>query len=182
MLRSYYIDGNNLLHAMRASAPIANVGRETMVRLIEKWVSGSELRVGSGSSCGVTLFFDGPKPRGAMASQMASPLLVVEFSAPRTADDLLIDAIHACRDPGTTAVVTADRAILHEAGIKRCQRISPTEFIEDLFREPAREDSAETPEPEKPSEVSAEEAKELSELLGEEYDGTDLDDFESLGL
>ncbi len=176
MTRDFYIDGNNLLYAMRASAPVANVGRETMVRLIEKWVAGS------GLDLLVTLVFDGPSPRGAMARQISSELLTVEFSAPRTADDLLIDAIHVCRDPGATAVVTADRAILHEAGMKRCLRISPTQFIEELFREPVRESPAKTDASEKPTEVSASEARELLDLLGDAYDESDLDDFDTQGL
>lgn len=173
MPQRFYIDGNNLLHAMRAYAPVPNVGRETMVRLIEKWVARSGNLV--------TLVFDGPTPRGAMAAQMASKALTVQFSARRTADDLLIDAIHACSDPGATAVVTGDRAILHEAGVRRCQRISPTEFIETLFRKPADKGRVESPQPEKPSAVSAKEAQELLDLIDEaegEGELTGLDEME----
>lgn len=174
MIRRLYIDGNNLLHAMRASAPVANVGRETMVRLIEKWVAES--------GPVVTLVFDGPPPRGAMAAQIKSKTLSVQFSAPRTADDVLIDAIHACSDPAATGVVTADTAILHEAGARRCQRISPAAFIESLFRKPADEKPVETPRLEKPSAVSAKEAQELLDLVEEAYDESDLDDFDACGL
>jgi len=35
------IDGNNLLHAMHQRAPIPQVGRETMVRVIERWARSS---------------------------------------------------------------------------------------------------------------------------------------------
>ena len=31
------IDGNNLLHAMHAHAPLPAIGRETLVRIIERW-------------------------------------------------------------------------------------------------------------------------------------------------
>ena len=42
MPRQVVIDGNNLLYAMREHAPIPNVGRETMVRIIERWAKTHE--------------------------------------------------------------------------------------------------------------------------------------------
>src|SRR3990170_305027 len=106
------IDGNNLLHTMREHAPIAAVGRETMVRLIGRW----SRRTGTA----VTLVFDGPAPKGALKKQLSPEGLSVRFSAPATADDLIVAAIHDAEDPTNLRVVTSDTAIRHAAVYRRC--------------------------------------------------------------
>ncbi|MEK7757780.1 MAG: NYN domain-containing protein, partial [Planctomycetota bacterium] len=118
------IDGNNLLHAMREHAPIAAVGRETMVRLIERWSRES------GSA--VTLVFDGPAPRGGFSKQLSPTGLTVLFSAPATADDLIVVAIGDERDPTRLRVVTSDTAIRHAAGYRRCRCTDAVSFIGEL--------------------------------------------------
>src|SRR3990170_1885636 len=112
MAEHVIIDGNNLLHAMREHAPITAVGRETMVRLIERWSRGS------GSS--VTLVFDGPPPRGGFNKQLSPDGLTVRFSAPATADDLIVAAIGDEKNPTRLRVVTSDTAIRHTAGYRKC--------------------------------------------------------------
>ena len=37
------IDGNNLLFAMYEHAPVPNIGRETLVRTVERWARNREL-------------------------------------------------------------------------------------------------------------------------------------------
>src|SRR3989304_10235804 len=121
------IDGNNLLPAMRGHAPIAAVGRETMVRLIERWSRRS------GSS--VTLVFDGPTPRGGFREQLSPDGLTVLFSAPATADDLIVAAIGDEKDPTRLRVVTSDTAIRPAAGYRRCRCTDAVSFIGELFPE-----------------------------------------------
>lgn len=120
------IDGNNLLHAMHAHAPLPNVGRETLVRVIERWARGR--------GCAVSIVFDGPPPRGGMRAQLASKLVGVQFSAPVTADDVIVEMVNAARDPGRVCVVTSDKAIVHAARGRRCQCCGTKPFIDAMFR------------------------------------------------
>jgi len=163
------IDGNNLLHAMREHAPIAAVGRETMVRLIERWSRSS--------GCSVTLVFDGPAPRGGFGKQLSPDALTVRFSAPATADDLIVAAIAKEKDPTLLRVVTSDTAIRHAASYRRCRCTDAVSFIGELFRDQGR---CEAPQPlteEKPTGDASEEAEHWKHTFGgtddEPFDGFD---------
>jgi hypothetical protein len=163
------IDGNNLLHAMREHAPIAAVGRETMVRLIERWSRRS------GSS--VTLVFDGPAPRGGFNKQLSPDGLTVRFSAPATADDLIVAAIGDEKDSTRLRVVTSDTAIRHAAGYRRCRCTDAVSFIGELFPD---QGPCEVPRPlsqEKPTDVAPEDAEWWKNTFGgsddEPFDGFD---------
>ena len=74
------IDGNTLLYAMHAHAPVPTVGRETMVKIIERWAKRHR--------DDVTLVFDGPKPKGGLLKQMSSPRIDVRFGAIMRAESL----------------------------------------------------------------------------------------------
>ena len=163
------IDGNNLLHAMREHAPIAAVGRETMVRLIERWSRGS------GSS--VTLVFDGPAPRGGFSKQLSPDGLTVRFSAPATADDLIVAAIGDEKDPTRLRVVTSDTAIRHAAGYRRCRCTDAVSFIGELFPD---QGPCEAPRPlsqEKPTDVAPKDAEWWKNTFG----GSDDEPFDGFG-
>lgn len=135
MPRHLIIDGNNVLHAMRVHAPIREVGRESMLRIIERWAAKSDDVI--------TIVFDGPMPQCGLARQMQSPRIHVLFSGTRTADDLIVEMIAASSDPGRVRVVTADGAIIHEARAARCVDITPRDFIAELFPMIARTDKRE---------------------------------------
>jgi predicted RNA-binding protein with PIN domain len=124
------IDGNNLLHAMHVHAPIPAIGRETMVKVIERWA-----RRGDDD---VTLVFDGPVPHGGLAQQMASARIDVRFSAPRTADDIIVDLIQRAKHPPRLRVITGDTAIRHETRMRRGRDVDAETFIRELF--PASEE------------------------------------------
>ncbi len=152
------IDGNNLLHAMHAHAPIPLVARETMVKVIERWA-----RLGSEE---VTLVFDGPVPRGGMSKQMASSRIAVRFSAPKSADDILVDIIDRSRDPGTMRVVSSDTAIRHAARARRCVDTDSVTFVHEIFAKPDdRRKIADKPG-EKPGKLSKTETDEWLEIFG----------------
>ena len=129
------IDGNNLLFAMYEHAPMPHVGRETLVRVIERWAAEGIKEV--------TLVFDGPDPRGSLGEQMRSPRLDVRFSAPHTADDIIITMIHETKDPGRIRVVTGDKAIRAEAVSHRCGHVTAIAFVAELF--PPKERSGSPP-------------------------------------
>ncbi len=126
----FLIDGNNLWFAMHQHAPVPNVGRETLVRIIDRWAKERGVRA--------TLFFDGPTPRGDLARQMSGAAVTVRFSGQRTADDLIVEALEQIGDPASVCVVSDDTAILHAARYRRCGVQEASRFVIELFpRAPA---------------------------------------------
>lgn len=119
------IDGNNLLHAMYEHAPLPHVGRETLVRIVERWAARREDRV--------TLVFDGPVPREGLADQMSSKHMAVRFSAPITADDVIVAMVQRAAHPADMRVVTSDKAIRLEAVSRRCRHTDAASFVCELF-------------------------------------------------
>ncbi len=158
MTEHVIIDGNNLLFAMHSHAPMPLVGRETMVKVIERWA-----RKGSAD---VTLVFDGAPPRGGLSKQMSSSRIAVRFSAPVPADDTIVEFIHGAKDPASVRVVTGDKAISYEARRRRCRHTSAIDFVAELFPPPGKTQPSPSPTSEKPEHVTPEEAKELLDLFG----------------
>ena len=170
MVEHVIIDGNNLLHTLREHAPIAAVGRETMVRLIERWRKTS--------GCEVTLIFDGPAPQGGLHKQLSPEGLRVRFSAPATADDLIVAVIRDEKDPTRLRVVTSDKAIRHAAGYRKCRCTDSVSFISELF--PAERASHATRQlpGEKPAEVQPDDAEQWKQAFGD--DDEPFDGFEAM--
>jgi predicted RNA-binding protein with PIN domain len=153
------IDGNNLLFAMHEHAPIPAVGRETLVRVIEQWAEKGDDKV--------TLVFDGPVPDTGMARQMDSPRIIVKFSAPLTADDVIIKMVRETKDPGNTRIVSSDTAIATEAKYRRCAWSDSPAFVQELFGEPGPPaDTSAAATPEKPQAPSPEETNEWLKTFG----------------
>lgn len=125
MAEHLIIDGNNLLFAMYEHAPLPNIGRETLVRIIERWATGR--------TTDITLVFDGGEPRGAMAEQMRSDRIDVRFGAPVSADDVIITMVQETKDPGKIRVVSGDKAIGSEARRHRCRHTTSVAFVKELF-------------------------------------------------
>lgn len=170
MAEHVIIDGNNLLHAMHAYAPIPHVGRETMVKVIDHWARQGDDEV--------TLVFDGPVPREGLAQQMTSSRITVRFSASVTADDVIARMIQRARDPGSVRVISSDKALRHEALHRRCQYADSAAFIEELFPREGKPPPKAVGSAEKPHEVSAQETEEWLEMFGldeedEPFDGYD---------
>ncbi len=169
MTEHVIIDGNNLLHAMHEHAPIAAVGRESMVRLIERWSRAS--------GCNVTLVFDGPAPRGGFGKQLSPKGLTVKFSAPATADDLIVAAIAEEKEPTRLRVVTSDTAIRHAAGYRKCRCTDSVSFISELFPDQAPDNPPRPPTPKKPTDGTPIDAEQWKTMFGGEeedpFDGYD---------
>jgi len=159
------IDGNNLLHAMHACAPLPTVGRETLTRIVEQWAKGGTDEV--------TLIFDGPVPREGLAKQMMSKRITVCFSAPETADDLIVAMVHRASDPGAVRVVSGDTAIRREARHRRCRHTEAVAFVSELF--PPEDPPKPRPRTrrEKPDRPSPDDARKWLKRFG--YDDDDLD-------
>lgn len=154
------IDGNNLLFAMHANAPMPNVGRETLLRIIERFA------IGLGET--ITVVFDGGRPSAGLGAQFRSPHVDVQFSAPLTADDVIVEIIHRSTDPGQLRIVTADGAIVHEARSRRCAVITPIDFIHELFKQPETKSTSNAEQHEKPVKPDLSEIEEMLRLMESE--------------
>ena len=168
MAEHVIIDGNNLLHAMHAHAPLPAVGRETLVKLVERWAKRGDSEV--------TLVFDGATPREGLARQMTSKRIVVCFSAPQTADDVIVAMVYRAKAPGTVRVISSDTAIRREATHRRCRHTDAVTFISELFPPEGRPTTTPTTTDEKPEKPSDQQTREWLEMFG--YDDTDTDPFD----
>jgi hypothetical protein len=125
MVEQILIDGNNLLHAMHAHAPLPAVGRETMVRVVDRWARGENVRV--------LIVYDGPTPPDGLARQMSTSRVDVRFSAPDSADDVIADLLRTVRRPAAVRVISSDSAVRREASRRRCGQTDCIRFIAELF-------------------------------------------------
>ncbi len=168
MPRLVLIDGNNLMHSMHVHAPIPHVGQETLVKIVERWA-----RDGNDA---VTIVFDGRPARRELERQLASKRIEVRFSAPATADDVIIAMIQRERDPAALAVVTDDTAIRHEARRRGCDHLNTIPFIAELFPSAPRSERSQPANiADKPEAVSNEEKKHWVDVFD---DGIDDEPFE----
>ncbi len=158
---------------MHEHAPIPHAGRETLVKIVERWA-----RTGTDS---VTLVFDGATPRGGFAKQMSSSRIDVKFSAPETADDIIVRMVHQARQPRTIRVVSTDTAIRYEARARNCLHIDSAGFVTELFpspKAPGGSSPAQPAGPEKPQSLTPEETDDWLDVFGiddqdEPFDGFD---------
>lgn len=172
MAEHIIIDGNNLMYALHEHAPGPAVGRETLVKVIERWAGNGKNEI--------TLVFDGPEPRGGLSKQMTSSRIAVEFSAPVTADDVIVEMVERVKDPGRVRVVTSDRAIRHAAGLNRCRHTDARAFVDELFASPK---AAHTPSSEsdpKPRVLTPQERREWLDSFGISDDEEPFDGHEAM--
>jgi len=129
------IDGNNLMHALRGVG--ADVGRQGLCRLLSAWAGGRDR---------VRVVFDGPAPPAGLAEQTDADGIAVEYAGPRSADDILIDAIAADTAPRRLTVVSTDRVIRRAGRRRRCTIARSEDFAETLL------EALEAPPPRPPPE------------------------------
>jgi predicted RNA-binding protein with PIN domain len=168
------IDGNNLLHAVRMLGPQRAPGRETLLRIIERWA------VDSGQN--VLLVFDGPPPRGGFGEQMRSSRIEVIFSESRTADDCIVERLEQKPRAGKFLVVSDDTAIQYEVRRQGCQNVPTTAFIALLFPKdspPTPSDSAITSN-KKPAQTSTGEPDNWLDLFDDGQSDEPFDGFDSM--
>ena len=168
----YLIDGNNLLHAVRAGESGRAIGRETLCRILGEWTAGHPAEV--------TVVFDGPAPRGGLARQMSRPGLEVRFSGPRSADAVIEDEVARASAAGSITVITSDRAIRHAVRYRRARCISSEDFVAQLQHQPDDTTTEPVEPPEKPPELSADETRQWLNEFGPVLEGP-FDDAEMLG-
>ena len=115
----FLIDGNNLLFAMRKAG--SDIGRGGLCRLLGDLAQRSGHRV--------RLVFDGPAPAGLLAEQIRDPRIEMTFSAPTTADEVILEAIAANSAPRRLTVVSSDRELRVAARRRRCIALRSEEFL-----------------------------------------------------
>lgn len=158
------IDGNNLLYAMHAHAPVPSVGRETLFKIVDRWARGGD--------DDVTLVFDGPTPRGGLGRQMTSSRIRVRFAAPQSADEVIESLLAAAKHPDRVRVVSNDDALRRAARRRRSRETKADSFVAELFPQASRNESPDrSARAEKPS-AEPEETDDWLNWLG-------LDDDES---
>ena len=118
----------------------------------------------------VTLVFDGPMPEGGLAKQMQPAGIRVLFSAPETADDIIVRIVQAALDPAQLHVVSSDTAIRYEAGLRRCKHSDSATFITTLFPPAADQPETQAEQPEKPDVVPPQDASEWLDVFGNHED------------
>lgn len=151
---------------MHAHAPIPLVGRETLVKVVERWA-----RRGHDD---VTLVFDGPVPWGGLSKQMASSRILVRFSSPASADDVIVELLKKTRRPDTVRVITSDSGVSHEARARKCRHTDSVLFVGELFSDAAAPGSTEpAPEEEKPAGLTPDQRNEWMAIFG--YDDSEED-------
>jgi len=158
----YVIDGNNLLHTMRASGGRTAPGRQTLCRLLHDWArsEGAEAIV----------VFDGPAPSGGLERQMQYPGLTVRFGGVREADAVIEELVAGLPAPGAVTVVTTDRAIQHAVRYRRARCIDSKVFLLELTGPSGAESPQPAPTqrlPEKPSTLAEPEIQKWLEEFGQ---------------
>jgi len=121
----YVIDGNNLLHTMRASGGRPAPGRQTLCRLLHDWARGAGAEV--------IVVFDGPAPSGGLERQMQFPGLTARFGGTRDADTVIEELVSGLPSPTTVTVVTTDRALQHAVRYRRARCIDSKVFLLELI-------------------------------------------------
>ena len=129
---------------MHEHAPVAAMGRETMMRAVDAWAKRTGV--------GVHVVFDGHKPMASLVQQMVTRRVSVTFSGRETADDVIIRLVQRMKPAERSVIVSGDKAILHEAKTRRCPVMDAVSFVGEVFASTAssQPQRAETTE-EKPS-------------------------------
>ena len=115
----FLIDGNNLMFAMRKAG--SDIGRGGLCRLLGDLAQRTGHRV--------RLVFDGPAPAGPLAEQIRDQRIETTFSAPKTADEVILEAIAADSAPRRLTVVSSDRQLRVAAHRRRCIALRSEEFL-----------------------------------------------------
>jgi predicted RNA-binding protein with PIN domain len=113
----WLIDGSNVLGAMRVDRH-SDDAKRGLIRLLGAFARAKRTRV--------TCIFDGPEPPS-FARHLGSVTTV--FSAPRSADELIIE--RASRGRGWN-VVTSDRALASRVERRQVKVVQPAAFIREM--------------------------------------------------
>lgn len=123
------IDGNNLIHALARVGP--NLGRAGLCKLLAALAEPG--RPGPLAGERVCVVFDGAAPRGRLAEQMKHDRLEAVYSAPRSADELILERIAADSAPRRLTVVSSDRELRRAGRRRRCKLARSEEFADALI-------------------------------------------------
>jgi hypothetical protein len=115
----FLVDGNNLLGRLLGKPRASEEEKRVVVRRIAA-------RVRSGGST-VILFFDGEPPGGARDAWLGR--LSVRYGGPRSADDVIIEAVERAKARVDCHVVTDDRGLAERARTSGARALSTSDFL-----------------------------------------------------
>lgn len=122
----YYLDGYNLLfRAVRGGDNVTKRRQELIADLHNK-ISLIGLNV--------SLVFDSKYFPGGSEKSNFDNLEIIFSSAGETADELILDALHASPDPRKETVVTSDKKLAWYARLKGAKTVTVEDFIDLLNR------------------------------------------------
>lgn len=147
------IDGNNLLHAVRAvEDPERLYGRFMLCDALGRWSQRVEERV--------HVVFDGPEPTAELREQIGHVDITMSFSGGIPADDLIKDILDQDSAARRLLVVSSDREVRRSAERRRAKTVSSPDFWRALKRDlaprpPARAEPEEKQQGLDPSDTRA---------------------------
>lgn len=122
------VDGYNLMHALQASRwGDDRTGRARLCRLLGDWSDARGERV--------TVVFDGTRPPGALANQIADPRIDVIYSDAQTADVVLAEWLAACSAARRVLVVSSDHEVQRAARRRDAAFERSEDFADRLARD-----------------------------------------------
>lgn len=125
------VDGNNLLHTVRACDPQHPPSRASLCLWLAEWGRRKRTRI--------AIVFDGPRPRGAAAQQIGESGISVEFSgAGITADAVIIEKLNQDSAARRLTVISTDRAIARAARRRKAKAERSDEFWQRVVRDLAK--------------------------------------------
>jgi hypothetical protein len=135
------IDGNNLLHAVRAlEDPERLFGRFMLCEVLGRWARRYGERV--------HVVFDGPEPAAELREQLGHANIELSFSGGQTADDLIHNLLESNSAARRLLVVSSDHAVQRAAKRRRARPQKSDDFWITVKRDLKRPNSPKAVEPE----------------------------------
>jgi len=158
---------------MNDAGLIRGATRAALLRALEPWAAKIDHDI--------TLVFDGPPPLEGFRKPVSSDRINVLFSAPHTADDIIVRLIHDAKHPERLRIVSSDKAIAYEARRRRSRDVACAEFMDELAPQPGIEAECTPPLPEKPqSGLSKEETDGWMSTFGLDEDDEPFDGYNDM--
>ncbi len=117
----YLVDGHNLMGQI-PGLTLANP--EDRQRLVQRLCSFARAR-----GCRITIIFDGEPPKGWRSDAALGDVRARHPGRGRSADEVILDAIHRSSAPADITLVTSDRSLAEKARHLGARGIPGTRFL-----------------------------------------------------
>lgn len=120
----YLIDGHNLIGQMPDLSLNDPHDEAKLVERLRSFMARKRQRC--------IVIFDGGLPGGRSRDLSTHSVQVVFAHGGTSADRIILERLHAVRDPGSMIVVSADQEIIHAARQRRIRVIAPGTFADQM--------------------------------------------------